>query len=81
MKTIKNVVEIGGWLGMVLILGAYAANIFEIINVENFGYLTANAVGASLVGWNAFVKKAYPPFVLQIAWFAIAIFGIFKFLA
>ena len=76
----KNIVEIGGWFGVILILGAYTANIFEILDAKNFGYLVSNAIGAGLVGWNTFVKKAYPPLALNIAWFAVAIFGIFKFL-
>lgn len=77
----KKAVEIAGWIGVILILGAFATNVTEVWSSKNLFYLAANAVGAGLVGWNAFVKKAYPPLFLEVAWFGVAVFGIFKLFA
>ncbi|MFA6457969.1 MAG: hypothetical protein WCV72_01085 [Patescibacteria group bacterium] len=77
----KKIVEIAGWLGTTLILGAFAANVFAIWSNESLLYLSANALGAALVGWNVFVKKSWPALALEIVWFFVAIFGIVKFFA
>jgi len=72
----NKLIEIAGWLGVALIFGAYAANVFELLSREDFFYLALNAVGAALVGWNAYVKRAYPPLALEILWVAVSLFGI-----
>ena len=77
----KKVVEIAGWLGTLLILGAFAANVFEICSNESLFYFVSNAVGAALVAWNVFVKKSFSTFALEIVWCGVAILGIVKFLA
>lgn len=81
IKKMKKLVEIAGWLGTLLILGAYAANVAKTWSSESLFYLATNALGAAFVGWNVFVKKSWSTFALEIAWLTIAIFGILKFLA
>ena len=75
----KKLVEIAGWVGVLFILGAFAANVFEIWSNKDLLYLIANAVGAALVAWSVFVKKAWPALALETVWCAVALFGIFKF--
>lgn len=74
----NNVIEIAGWLGVLLILGAYGLNVSEVLAQNSLVYLLMNLTGATLTGWNLFTKKAYAVFFLELAWGAISIFGIIQ---
>jgi len=64
-----DVATILGWIGMMLLLAAYAGR-------HGMGprtYALLNLVGASLVGVVCFAEQAWPAFALEIAWAGIAI--------
>lgn len=62
--------SIGGWVGMAMLLYAYAAR----NRLSSRSYALLNLFGAMLVGVNCFVTEAWPAMALQTAWAAIAIF-------
>lgn len=74
----KKLIEIAGWSGALLILGAYTLNVLEIISPGDLLYLLLNACGAALLGWNVFSKKSYSAFSLEIVWLLVAVFGIVR---
>jgi len=72
--------EIVGWVGMSLILVAYAFNAFSLISVESIFYTLFNIIGSAGIIYASFYKKDYQPVVLNFVWIAIAIFLIIKVL-
>ena len=72
------IVEIIGWIGMIIVLLAYFLITWKKIDRESKVYHSMNLFGAFLLGINSFINKAYPPTGLDIAWMLIAIYGLAK---
>lgn len=69
--------DILGWIGMVLVLIAYAMLSTDKINNGKV-YQIINLVASILMAIGLFPKKAWFSFALQIAWAVIAIVAIIK---
>lgn len=67
--TLETITSIGGWIGMAMLLYAYAAR----KNISPARYALLNLIGAGLVGVNCLVTKAWPAVALETAWMAIAL--------
>ncbi len=65
--------EIVGWVGMLLILLAYAAISLGFITSGTLEYQMMNLVGAAALLYSAAKTKSYPVVALNIAWIIIAI--------
>lgn len=76
MKT--NSIQIVGWLGIILIIGAYFAVSFSYLSPQSIVYQGMNIIGSIGLGIEAFSKRDYQPVVLQIIWIMIAIFAILQ---
>ncbi|MEO1009556.1 MAG: hypothetical protein AAFX79_13415 [Planctomycetota bacterium] len=64
-----DTIELLGWAGMVLLLVAYAnRNTFHVLP-----YSALNIAGSLLIAVLCWKQDAWPPFGLQIAWIAIAL--------
>lgn len=61
-----------GWIGMVLILGAYGLLSFHIIPVGPF-YHSINLLGSLGILTTSYFKKDHPSMTLNIIWSLIAI--------
>lgn len=72
----NKLIEIIEWLGVVLILLAYAAISFEILLPQNIFYQLMNLLGALGIMYGAYKKKDYQPVVLNLVWFLIALIAI-----
>lgn len=70
---IARAVEGLAWLGTFLLLGAFAAVSNEWIERESFLYVSANVLGAGLVGVVCAWKRAWPALALEVAWIAITL--------
>lgn len=68
--------EIIGWIGMLLILGAYSSINFGIVSVENIWYQLANAVGAIALIYNTLKTGSYPVTLLNVVWLLVALFAL-----
>lgn len=73
-----NIVEIIGWIGSVLIVGAYFFNINGKLKSTSVVYIISNLVGGIFFTINTFVHKAYPSMVVNIVWIIIAIAALMK---
>ncbi len=73
---LKTFIECAGWLGALLILGAYGLVTTGKLNARSALYQWMNIVGAVGFiinsGWNG----AWPSAWLNIVWLAIGIYGI-----
>lgn len=74
----NNFIEIIGWIGAVLIVGAYFFNINGKLKSSSIVYIISNLLGGIFFTLNTFVHKAYPSMIVNIIWVIIAITAILK---
>jgi hypothetical protein len=71
-------IEIIGWLGAVLITGAYFLNINGKLKSSSGVYITSNLFGGIFFTINTLVHQAYPSMIVNIIWVFIAVAALFK---
>jgi len=71
-------VEILGWLGSVMIVGAYFFNIRGKLAASSPVYIWCNCVGGLFFTLNTFYHQAYPSMIVNIIWVFIAIAALLK---
>ncbi len=71
-------VEIIGWIGAVLITGAYFLNINGKIKSTSALYIISNLLGGIFFTINTFVHHAYPSMIVNIIWVFIAVAALLK---
>jgi hypothetical protein len=72
------VVEIIGWIGAVLITGAYFFNINGKLKSSSVVYILSNLIGGIFFTINTLVHHAYPSMIVNIIWVFIAVAALFK---
>jgi len=70
--------EVIGWYGAFAILLGFTLLNFEILNSKSYWYLTLNLTGAFSLSYISWVKKAYPPTVLNFIYGVIAAISIVR---
>jgi hypothetical protein len=78
MTTIDILIEVIGWAGSVLIVGAYALNLSGKIEATDLRYIWANIVGAVFFMVNSYSHGAMPSVVVNIIWIGFAINSIIQ---
>lgn len=73
-----NLIEITGWIGTILIVGAYFLNINGNIKSTAVPYILANLVGGILFSIYTYAHRTYPNMVVNIIWVLIAVSAIIK---
>ena len=76
--TERLIVDILGWVGSVLVVGAYALNISGKLHATTKAYLWANLVGSAFLIVNTLTHGAIPSAMVNIIWVGIALWGMFK---
>ncbi len=71
-------IEIIGWVGAVLIVGAYFLNINGKLKSSSAIYIISNLFGGIFFTVNTLVHQAYPSMIVNIIWVFIAIAAMFK---
>ncbi|MBS1496228.1 MAG: hypothetical protein JSU03_00950 [Bacteroidetes bacterium] len=71
-------IEIIGWIGAVLIVGAYSLNIYGVWKTHSLKYIAANFFGGLFFVIHTFVHHAYPSMIVNIIWVFIAMFALLK---
>ena len=71
-------VEIIGWIGAVLIVGAYFLNINGRLKSSSALYIISNLVGGIFFTINTLVHHAYPSMIVNIIWVFIAVAALLK---
>ena len=69
---------IGAYVGMFMVLAAFAAETRGIVSSRSFNYLVLMAIGEALLTVRAYVTKEWPFAVLGGIWAAFAIYSILK---
>ena len=70
--------DIIGMTGVFMILVVYGAVQIDKMDVKSVSYSLINAVGAGLILISLMVTFNLASFVIEIAWLAISLFGIFQ---
>lgn len=71
-------IELIGWIGAVLIVGAYFLNINGKLSSASAAYIFSNLFGGIFFTINTLVHQAYPSMIVNIIWVFIAIAALFK---
>ena len=71
-------IEVIGWIGAVLIVGAYFLNINGKLSSRSVIYIISNLVGGIFFTINTLVHHAYPSMLVNIIWVLIAIAALMK---
>jgi len=69
-------IEVLGWAGMVLILGAYGLLSAGRVGPESKAYQYMNIAGAAGFIINSGVKGAYPSAALNVIWILISFYAL-----
>lgn len=72
------IVEIIGWIGMLLVLLAYFLITIKKTSRESKLYHSMNLIGALFLGINTLINEAYPSTALNVVWILIAIYGLIE---
>jgi len=70
--------SIGGWIGVVAILGSYALLSFGIIDGQSLAYHGLILIGSALVAGISLRRRDYQPATLNLVFFCIAIVAIIR---
>lgn len=73
-----DTIQLAGWIGMILILGAYFLLSKGYLRSQDAAYQYFNLLGALGLAINAFAQKVWPIFVLEIIWGMIALSTLIK---
>lgn len=71
-------IETLGWIGSVLIVGAYASNIYGRLRADALLYIWANIIGGCFFVVNTIYHHAYPSAVVNVIWVIIALNAVTK---
>ena len=69
---------IGAYIGMLMVLAAFAAETRGIVSSRSFNYLILMAIGEALLTVRAYVTNEWPFAVLGGIWAAFAAYSIMK---
>jgi len=75
---IFDIYSILGWIGMILLILAYFLLSTKKIKSNSLFYHTLNLFGAVGITISTFITKSWPSVVLNIIWFGISAFSLYK---
>lgn len=70
--------DVIGFLGVAMLIGAYAALQFGKLDAENPWYSALNALAAVLIGISLIYSFNAASFVIEIFWFTISAYGLWR---
>jgi len=72
----KIVINVFGWVGVILVLGAYGLVSFNLLDSHNLWYQLMNGFGAFFLIIESTWRKDYPFIVLNVVWATVAIIAV-----
>lgn len=72
----RIVIDVGGWLGAILLLLAYFFVSTGRVRGSSNRYQALNVIGSVLVGANAVYYGALPSFSINVVWIGIAVLAL-----
>lgn len=73
-----SLIELIGWIGTILIVGAYFLNINGKVKSTSIPYILANLIGGVLFVIYTYAHRTIPNMVVNIFWVGIAIAALMK---
>ena len=70
--------ELVAYAGMLLILSAFFLETRDILHSKEWPYLVLMAIGSGLLAIRAYLIDEWAFFILEVAWFAAAVLGIWS---
>lgn len=70
--------DLVGFVGVALLIGAYAALQFDRLKSEDPWYSGLNALAALLIGFSLLFSFNAASMVIEIFWFGISLYGLVK---
>ncbi len=74
-------ISILGWIGSILVIGAYGLNSYQKIKSDSLAFQLMNLAGGILLIINSVYKEAYPFTFINTVWVIIAIPAIVRILS
>jgi hypothetical protein len=71
-------ITIFGWIGSVLVIGAYGLNSYQKISSSSLAFQLMNLTGGILLIINSIYKEAYPFTFINSVWVVIAISSLIR---
>jgi len=71
-----TLIDIVGWVGVLLLLIAYAMVSAKKVEGDAVGYQALNLVGSGLLVVNSFHFGAYPSVGINVAWVGIGVYAL-----
>ena len=72
------IVDIVGWIGSILVIAAYALNIYGKLSPESIPYYVLNIAGSTGLIINTVYHHAIPSVVVNVVWIGIALIALVK---
>ncbi len=76
VSPLERRIRLGGWIGMTLLLGAFALRLAEVWSGTAPAYVAANVVGALLVAVQCAWQRAWPALVLEVGWVVLTLLSL-----
>jgi len=73
-----DIIELCGWVGAIMLLIAYSANLLGKVKNDAVIFLLTNIVGSGLLIINAYANKAYPFIIINVFWFLVSLYQLAK---
>ena len=71
-------IDLIGWIGSVLVIVAYALNIYKKLDSSSLPYFFMNIAGSGCLIINTIYHHAFPSAVVNIIWILIALIALAK---
>ncbi|HEX9509395.1 MAG TPA: hypothetical protein VF939_02855 [Puia sp.] len=71
-------IDVIGWIGSVMVIVAYALNMYKRLASDSREYYLLNIVGSACLILNTIYHHAIPSAVVNIVWILIALMALFK---
>ena len=72
------IIDIVGWFGSILVVAAYALNIYGKLSSGSTPYYTLNIAGSAALVVNTLYHHAIPSMVVNVIWIGIALVAMLK---
>jgi len=72
------IIEIIGWLGSLMVICAYAMNIFKKLSSDSITYYLLNILGSGFLIVNTIYHHAWPSAAINIIWIVVGISALLK---
>ncbi len=76
----NKIISLFGWYGLIAIVLAYTLVSLSILEATDLTYQMLNGSGAIGIVLQTYIKRDYPPMILNIVWAIIALVSILKIL-